>query len=89
VLDARHRDVEPTLIVEAAERDLVEAIEIDDEIELLANGQEVRQHEQMLRLLVPLVAEAERHQLLVSEDLAPLEILDEPVRADLAEPQTH
>ena len=68
MLVARHRDIPPILIVDVAERHLVEAVDVDHHVERLADGQEIRKDEQLLWLLVAFVTEAEGHDLLVFEE---------------------
>ena len=86
MLHAGHREVEPALAVERSERDVVEAVDVDDQIERLPQGQEIREHDRFLRLLVPFMGEAERHDVLVPEEGMPLQGVDEAGRADLTEP---
>src|SRR5688572_14418046 len=83
---ARHRDVETALVVETRQRHLVEAVDVEDQIERLPNRQEIRKHEQLLRLLVALMTQTQRDDLSRLEECVRLEILHEPMRADLAEP---
>lgn len=42
---AGHRKVEAALLVQAAERDLVESVNVDDQVERLPDRQEVTQHQ--------------------------------------------
>ncbi len=84
---AWHRNVETTLVVEARQRDLVEAVDVQHEIERLSNRQEIREHEQLLRLLVAFVTQTERDDLTRPEEGVRLEVLDQPTCADLAEPR--
>ena len=80
VLVAGHRNVPPVLIVDAPERRLVEAVDVDDEIERLANRQEIGKDKQLLRLFITLVAEAEGDELLVLEQRALPQVVFEAAR---------
>ncbi len=84
----RHRDIPPVSIVDGAERHLVESVDVDHQVERLSDRQEVRKYEQLLRLLVALVAEAERHQFPVPEEGVLPQILFEPRRSYPAEERT-
>ena len=68
--------------------DLVEAVDIDDQIELLTDRQEVGQHEQLLGLLVPFVTETQRDQLFVPEERVLPQSMEQRIRADLTEPHS-
>ena len=89
MLKARHRHVEPVLVVELAQRHFIESINVDDEVERLPDGQEVGQHQQVLRLLVAFMAETERDQLPVPEVRILAQLAHEPIGAQLAEPDTN
>ena len=83
---ARHRDVETLLVVDRRQRDFVEAVDVDDEIERLADRQEVGEDERLLRLLVAFVRHAERDERACLEELVLPQIVEQMLDADLAEP---
>jgi hypothetical protein len=87
VHDARHRDVRAARIVERRQRHLVEPVDVDRQIELLPDRQEVAQDQELLRLLVAFVREAERHDLAAAIDRRRRQTRQQPIGPDLAEPR--
>src|SRR4029453_11595296 len=85
MLVARHRSVPAVLIVDAAECHLVEPVDVDHEIERLPDGQEIAEHEKLLRLFVALMTEAQCDGLPVVERSASTQAFLEPRRAEPAE----
>src|SRR5262245_9134413 len=84
--NAWHRDVPPMLVIQIPDRDLIEAVDVDHEVEPLPSGQAVCEYEKLLRLLVAFVSKAERNQLLGLEVGILLEIRHEPVGTYFAKP---
>src|SRR4029079_7442994 len=85
MLVARHGDVPAKAIMDAAESYLVEAIDVDHEVEWLPDREEIVEHQQLLRLFVALMAEAQRHQLAIAHRVVPPQGLLEPGGAEPAE----
>jgi hypothetical protein len=54
----------------------------------LPNLEEIGQHQQLLRLLVALVAEAQRNQLLVTKERILFQVRKQTFRADRTEPES-
>ena len=70
-------------------RHLVEAVDVDHEVERLPDRQEVAEDQQLLRLLVALVAETERHDLAAAKRRGGRQARDQPRGTHLAEPGAH
>jgi hypothetical protein len=85
MLVAGHRHVPPVPIVDTAERHLIEAVDVDHCIEQLSDGQKITEHQQLLRLFVALVTEAQGHRLTGVERSAATEIFLESRGAQSAE----
>ena len=86
---AGHRDVEILLVIERRQRDLVEAVDVDDQIERLPDGQEVRENQELLWLFVAFMSHAERNQCPRLEELVLPKILEQTLDTDLTKPHSH